>query len=229
MAKQSDLLAHACTHATLTIGDIPFCFNTRNYFYKSNDTFRKVLVPTLQKHSISSIFIDSDIAGDKGTNGERLEYIMNYGPDKVVFMTLSYLLIFNRNLFAAKPVNDSYLLELTVKRNLTADQYKRTANCLFTRCSYRLMDLIKGDRPFELFEIMDEENYVRKNDTDLDEDLLELTRLTSFELEVLAKGNLNKVCLFSKFSSSKFKIVISVVKSFLRASMQANRVNQYPR
>lgn len=74
---------------------------------------------------------------------------MNYGSDKLVFMTLNYLLRLNRSLLGATKEKDG---EWKQKRNLTLDQYTRTPNCLFVWCSYNLTDLdrIEGDRPFKL-------------------------------------------------------------------------------
>ena len=193
-ALDSERLTHSCLHSALTIDDKSFCFNSVTYLYKSEDNFQHVAENT-KRRLISQLFADSDV----NTNGERIEYVMNYrrenAPNKIVFVTLNYLLTFSESMFAAKQAgDDDFLLELTAKRNLTKDQYNRTQNCLWVRCAYCPMDLntIQGDRPFALWEIMDELGFPLKNDTDLDHEMLELTRLTHDELAVLAKGSLTK-------------------------------------
>ena len=192
IATGNSLLVHACTQAILTIDGVSFCFEKQHYYYKSDNGFRGVQENT-QKYSVSGLFDESSAS----LNGEPVDYIMNYGAEKVLFMTLNYLTIFKKNVFAVKPIarpaNSDYQLELIVK-NLTSEQYVRKWNCLWMRCSYSLLDLddVKDNRKFELYEIMDEQGFPLKNDTDLDTDMLELTRLTPDELATLAKGSLTK-------------------------------------
>lgn len=164
LASPSKLLPHTCKHSTITITNFSFCFDTKSYYLKSEDGFQSVL--TFQrKHTYSQLFNGSDIIYDD----EKFEYAMNYGPTKVVFVTLHYLLIIDKSLLHIKKEipGGALRLKLTQKHQLTPDQYTRKPNCLFVQCSVSLADLdrIEGDRTFELSEILRPKDYPLKSET----------------------------------------------------------------
>ena len=115
-------LALQCKGQSLAIKNDVFCFTEDVYYHMGG--LGELSFFKSEQHSIESIFKNSSI----NWNNNKLKFIFNYKDNNVVFMTLTYLFIFEIEDFKIKDEIDK---SIVYRFN---DQIIKLRNCFFLKC-----------------------------------------------------------------------------------------------